>query len=142
MTASQKIKREIMLEAVKAFKEHPKRYERHEEFIALVESGITDATVEKQYYKFIQEEFQYDFESEFREGTVETNLPCEYSRHYEARSVARKMCDGSWVGWTYWYGGGKHGNPEEIEWMLDAYNLELTETEKLVIIQEFKKVNG
>lgn len=50
------------------------------------------------------------------------------------------MTDGSWVGWVYWYGGGKHGDPEDIEWMKDAYDLELTETEKLVVVQEFKKI--
>lgn len=58
-----------------------------------------------------------------REGTENTNLPCGYSRHYESRSVASRAPDGSWVGWTYWYGGGKHGQPQSIDWMEEAYDV-------------------
>jgi len=75
-----------------------------------------------------------------REGEVETNLPTEWSRHYESKSVAAKAPDGSWVGWTYWYGGGKHGEPESIDWMDSAYDLSVTEEEKLVIVRTFKKI--
>ena len=75
-----------------------------------------------------------------REGTVETNIPSPDSRHYESKSVAAKMPDGSWVGWTYWYGGGKHGCPEEIDWMDEAYNLDCLEEQKLVTVQTFTKV--
>ena len=52
-----------------------------------------------------------DLLSEFREGEVETNIACDWSRHYESKSVAASLSDGTWVGWTYWYGGGKHGEP-------------------------------
>lgn len=76
---------------------------------------------------------------EFREGDVETGIECDYSRYYECKSVAAKTPDGSWVGWTYWYGGGKHGNPEEIEWMEHAYDLDVSEEEKLVTVQTFTK---
>ena len=75
-----------------------------------------------------------------REGEVEINLPTEWSRHYESKSVAAKAPDGSWVGWTYWYGGGKHGEPESIDWMDSAYDLSVTEEEKLVIVRTFKKI--
>ena len=74
---------------------------------------------------------------DFRQGEVETNIPTPYSRHYEAKSVAALMPDGSWVGWTYWYGGGKHGDPESIDWMEDAYDLNVVEEEKLVIVRTF-----
>jgi hypothetical protein len=40
-----------------------------------------------------------------------TDIPAPSSRHYEAKSVAKQMSDGTWVGWTFWYGGGKHGEP-------------------------------
>lgn len=76
---------------------------------------------------------------EFREGEVETNIEAPWSRNYESKSVAAQMSDGSWVGWTYWYGGGKHANPEEIEWMGDAYDLECVEEEKLVVVRTFTK---
>ena len=69
----------------------------------------------------------------------ETDIPCQWSRQYESKSVAAKMPDGSWVGWTYWYGGGKHGEPEAIDWMDDAYDLACTEEEKVVIVRTFTK---
>ena len=82
-----------------------------------------------------------DIVYDFREGEVETDIPCECSRNYELKSVAAKMFDGSWVGWTYWYGGGKHGNPEEIPWMEYAYDLDCIEEEKLVTVRTFSKKN-
>ena len=80
-----------------------------------------------------------DAKSEIRQGEVETGLPCEYSRHYESKSVAAKASDGSWVGWTYWYGGGKHGEPEAIDWIEGAYDLSCFEEERLVTVRTFSK---
>lgn len=80
-----------------------------------------------------------DCKYEFREGQVETDVPCESSRHYESSSVAAQCPDGTWVGWTYWYGGGKHGEPEAIDWIEHAYNLECIEEEKLVVVRTFTK---
>lgn len=102
--------------------------------------GITAENVDDAYETAKEEaESIYDYEYEFREGEVETGIECDYSRHYECKSVAAKTPDGSWVGWTYWYGGGKYGNPEEIDWMEYAYDLNVTEEEKLVTIQTFTK---
>lgn len=61
---------------------------------------------------------------ELRGGTVETGLPSPSSRCYEGTEVAAMMPDGSWVGWTYWHGGGKHGDPDAIDWIADAYELQ------------------
>lgn len=83
-----------------------------------------------------------DYKYEFREGQVETDIPCESSRHYESSSVAAKCPDGTWVGWTYWYGGGKHGEPEAIDWIEHAYNLDCVEQEKLVVVRKFSKKKG
>ena len=80
-----------------------------------------------------------EIEDDFREGDEETGEPCDWSRHYESKSVASKMLDGSWVGWTYWYGGGKHGEPEAIPWIEDAYDLDVTEEEKVVTVRTFKR---
>lgn len=74
-----------------------------------------------------------------REGEVETKLPSQFSRHYEAKEVAAKAPDGSWVGWTYWYGGGKWGEPEAIDWMSEAYALNCAEEEKVVVVRTFTK---
>lgn len=98
-------------------------------------STITEENLDDLY----EELYADDIEFEFREGEVETNIPCEYSRHYESKSVAAKMLDGSWIGWTYWYGGGKHGEPESIDWMGGAYELDVAEEEKLVVVRTFTK---
>ena len=81
-----------------------------------------------------------DIYYEFREGNVETGLDCEWSRHYESKSVASKMSDGSWVGWTYWYGGGKHAEPDIIDWVEGAYDLDCNEREVLTLVRTFSKV--
>ena len=62
------------------------------------------------------------------------------SRHYECDEVAAQCPDGKWVGWTYWHGGGKHGEPEAIDWMNDAYDVSVTEEEKLVTVRTFAKM--
>lgn len=100
----------------------------------------TDENVDEAYDLLVENDGHHDLECEMREGEVETNIPSEYSRHFESKSVATKLSDGSWVGWTYWYGGGKHSEPGSVEWMPYAYNLTMTEEEKLVTIQTFTKV--
>lgn len=77
--------------------------------------------------------------SDFREGQKETDLPCDYSRHYESEAVGAKMYDGGWVGWTYWHGGGKHSDPDSIPWMEDAYEVDVSVEEKMVEVYTFKK---
>lgn len=81
----------------------------------------------------------YDEMYQFRSDGEETNLPAPSSRHYEADQVACQTPFG-WVSWTYWYGGGKHGNPEEIDWIEDAFYVDCFEEEKLVVVREFRKV--
>jgi hypothetical protein len=81
----------------------------------------------------------YEAMYEIRGGQFETTVACEWSRHYESRSVGAALPDGSLVGWTYWYGGGKHGEPEAIDWMEDAYGL-VVEKEEMVVVKTYKKV--
>ncbi len=69
----------------------------------------------------------------------ETTIDPPGSRNYESKSVASMMLDGSYVGWTYWYGGGKHGEPEAIDWIGDAYDLDVTEEQKLVTVRKWSK---
>lgn len=80
-----------------------------------------------------------DAVSEFREGTHETEIPTPYSRNYESKSVAAKLDDGTWVGWTFWY--GKFGDPEAIDWLEEAYDLEVKEEEKMVTVFTFTRKN-
>ena len=46
-----------------------------------------------------------------------------YSRHYDCKPVVMQL-EGKWVCWLYWYGGGKHGEPDGIEWIDDAIFVE------------------
>lgn len=59
--------------------------------------------------------------------------------NYEHESHALQLEDGSWVGWTYWYGGGKHAEPSSIPWMEYAYALNCTETQVMVTQRLFTK---
>lgn len=77
---------------------------------------------------------------EIRGSGTPTGLHSPSSRHYESESVAVQCPNGEWVGFTYWYGGGKHGNPEEIDWIEYAYDVHCTEERKMVVVQTFEKV--
>ena len=79
-------------------------------------------------------------ESELRNSyTHVTGIECVSSRHYSTSSVARQF-GGKWVGWTFWYGGGKHGEPESVEWMEDAYFVDAKEETRVVLV--FAKVES
>lgn len=126
MTPTNKIKTTILLKA-------------RDEWGAILSKdpiSVTEEELEMLYYNTDTQDVSY----EFREDEIVTDIKCDWSRHYESRSVAAKMFDGSWVGWTYWYGGGKHGCPESINWMESAYDLECKEEEKLVVVRTFTKL--
>ena len=78
--------------------------------------------------------------SDIRSGTEETGLACEYSQSFESKSVASKAPNGQWVGWTYWYGGGKHSYAEETGWAEDAYLLDMLEESRTFTAHIFTKV--
>jgi len=131
MNAEQKIKKQILLQAQGGLYSEP--------FKKGIE--ITAENVDGLYDEFRETNFYWDYESEFRGGEVETEIDAGWSRNYELKSVASQVFDGSWVGWTYVYGGGKHACPEDIPWMDDAYELSCTESEKTVIVRDFQKVS-
>ncbi len=80
----------------------------------------------------------FDYLYDFRDSGEESNIPCETSRYYESESRATRLSSGEWVGWTYWYGGGKHSYPGEINWLEGAYYLKEPKP-KTIIIYEFEK---
>jgi len=77
---------------------------------------------------------------EIRASGTETDLPCSGRGYCEAKAVAAKLPDGSWVGWTYYYGGGKHGQPEEMPWIDGAYDVSCVEQEIVAIHRTFAVV--
>lgn len=104
------------------------------------ESGRTPDEIDWLYDVLVDIDAHWDAEEEIRGSGINTNIPCQRSRNYESKSVAAKMPDGSWVGWTYWYGGGKHGEPEAIDWINEAYDVDCSETRQMVTVRAFKKL--
>ena len=101
---------------------------------------VTPENIDDLWGEYENQDSIYNATNEIRQSwDEETDIPCEWSRHYESKSVAAKMPDGSWVGWTYWYGGGKYGEPEAIDWMESAYNIDCVEEERVVTVRTFTK---
>lgn len=124
MTPEQRIKREILIDA-----------DMHANEGVRIE--ITEENVDELYEAANEDCGLQDAIYDFRCSGIDTELPSPTSRHYETKSVARKLMDGHWVGWTYWFGGGKHGEPEAIDWMYGVYALDCKEEEKLVVVRTF-----
>lgn len=79
-----------------------------------------------------------DWQDAVRLSGTRTNIPArDSSRHYECEEVGAEL-SGVWVGWTYWHGGGKHGEPRAIPWIEHAYLLDVTEEEKVVTVRTFR----
>lgn len=126
MTAEQAIKREILLDMRDEYSDLKD--------VPLNTAEQIDEAYDDEAYDTIQ-----DYESEFRHSyDCETDIPAPGSRHYESKSVAKMLSDGTWVGFTYWFGGGKHGEPGAVPWMEDAYFLDVAEEEKMVTVRTFK----
>ena len=119
MTPEQKIKRHILQEIAKVDESIP---------------GIIDGENLDELWEIHIEDSdsKCDFVNEFRESGEDTNLDPPYSRHYESRQVARQLDDGTWVAWTYWYGGGKHACPEDVDWIRGAFEVEVRQETRVV----------
>ena len=125
MTPEQKLKHAILLRAVEM------------ENISPIEIPVTAENVDEIFDGNDAGWELQDARNEMRGGQVETDIDCEWSRNYESKAVAAQMPDGSWVGWTYWFGGGKHGEPEAIDWIDAAYDLICTEEVKTMTVRTF-----
>jgi hypothetical protein len=80
-------------------------------------------------------EFRCSGEPHYWEGSPDAL----YSRHYEYDLVIAKLEDGTWVGWLYYYGGGKHGDPGSIEWLEHAQILDVVSEKRVTTtVREFK----
>lgn len=103
------------------------------------ENGVNDAWSQTEKYEGIFCESEIiDEKNDFRCSGQATNLTCSgYSRYYECEQVAIKLVDGSYVSWIYWTGGGKHGEPESIPWIDDAFEVDCVEEQKMVTVYNF-----
>jgi len=102
---------------------------------------VTGDNVDALYAALVAEDGHWDARNEVRCSGVETGLartvPYMTARHYDHKEVAAKMPDGSWVGWTYWHGGGKHGEPSAVEWMDGSYPVNQREEPRTIIVNLF-----
>lgn len=81
----------------------------------------------------------YEVEYETRYG-IETDLhPKTSSRHYEIEVRAMEV-DGVWVAWDFYYGGGKHGEPEAFDWISNARIVECEEKVVTKVEYTFKEI--
>lgn len=127
MSPEQKIKHLILL--------------KHEQWVERELPPITADNIDEVYEEIDGDDYALqDARYEMRESGQETGLPARHhSRHYESDEVAVKYIDGTWVGFTYWYGGGKYGEPEAIDWMDDAYDVVATQETRIVNVFSLAK---
>ena len=79
---------------------------------------------------------------EFRYGGEEYNLDTKnYPRHYEIdfriKEITAEAESGEtisrWIGWNYYYGGGKHACPEDVDWISSAEFVKLVSEEVVTV---------
>lgn len=80
--------------------------------------------------------------NEFRENGEEIDSKVEQGRYYCFQEVAKLITglDDLYLGWTYYFGGGKHSQPEQVEWMADCYLLKCKEIKEIKIVKIYEKL--
>ena len=134
MKAPQLIKKTLLEDEIKCFEEYGHDWDNSER-LGKVLNELTDDNIDYVYGEVceLDGDFRYGYYySEFRQNYDQVIESHEYSgRHYDGDFVAQKIGD-IWVGYPYYYGGGKYGSPELIDWIDDAVYLKATETTKVV----------
>jgi hypothetical protein len=104
-------------------------------------ASVTAENVDQLYDDLVANDGHWDTRNEVRCSGRETGLKRDVhymiARHYDHEEVAAKMPDGFWVGWTYWHGGGKHGDPSAVEWMSEAYAVNHREEPRTILVDIF-----
>lgn len=128
----------------------PKQAIREDILCQAIENGdivdpktfLSEDNIDRLYEELLAKEgLHWEYESDFRYSGEDTDLPCFGNQHYEAKYVAARLKDGRWIGWTFWYGGGKHSDPGSIPWMEDASFLRCTEEEIVITQRTFEIIN-
>jgi len=134
MNAEQSIKRHILMSMLTE-----EQMDEDDNLDLSTADGVDAAYEQAEEYTGSFEDTEIiDEVSDFRCSGQETNLTCkEYSRHYESERVAAKLNDGTYVSWVYWTGGGKHGEPEAMGWMEDAFFVDCEEKQQMVTTYNF-----
>jgi len=66
----------------------------------------------------------------------------EGASFYPSREVGIAITglDSYCLGWTYYFGGGDYGCPDEVEWVEDCYLLKVREVEETRIVKIYEKI--
>ena len=128
-------KRIILLSAInqeiECYPTFTKHLEEGETFETMSDGELDDYIINHESFGALED---------IRESGMTTNIIANGSSYYEVDFVARKF-DGVWIGWEYYYGGGKHANPSgAIDWTGTAIFLDVIEKEVTTIQQTFSKV--
>ncbi|KWA83947.1 hypothetical protein WL29_21510 [Burkholderia ubonensis] len=104
-------------------------------------ASVTSDNVDQLYDALVADDGHWDARNEIRCTGIATGLsrrvPLSIARHYEHREVAAEMPDGTWVGWTFWHGGGKFDDSPNIEWMSEAYAVDHRAEPKTIMVDIF-----
>lgn len=86
----------------------------------VVLSKLTVENIDSIFDELEYDDAMQDGREEVRCSGIPADLkPKNWSRHFEIDAVAKNI-NGTWVAWDYYYGGGKHAEPETCEWIGDA----------------------
>ena len=137
--AEQAIRKQIVRDCIRELKPDVEKYPGEYTLVleCLEHYGVTlDSEYSEDLWHALSESgYLYDAEDEFRNGGQPSGLATRYDcRHYENEEHAYLLDTGEWVGFTYWYGGGKHGEPGAVEWMEGAYFLDVREETRVVSV--------
>jgi hypothetical protein len=122
LTARTILKREILIHCLNSELEYASDNARYREALSELKSVPIAQT---EAIESFWDELEIDLDAnEFRVSGIRTGIKPRFdSRYYGCAEVGKPVTGFSdlWVGWTYWYGGGKHGEPGAEEWIESAY---------------------
>ncbi|UJQ43523.1 hypothetical protein [Acinetobacter phage vB_AbM_WUPSU] len=128
MTAQQLIRKAILLKAVD--------FENIEPF----NQSLDGSGIDELYESYNEYDELNDPKNEIRYGQVDANLNAiTWSRSYEIDVRAMKI-DGVWVAWDFYYGGGKHGEPESFDWISNARVVNCEEIQVMTTQYNFSEI--
>jgi hypothetical protein len=132
MTAEQRIKRHILLQALA------------ENDDLKFDGEITAENIDDVYaYVLCDIGLCFKYEEKFRGSGEPSGINTQSSFSYEKHDsieMVRQLSDGTWVGWTYWHGRSGIGDPATVDWMLEAYDVEMHEETRVVKVFARKDV--
>ena len=104
-----------------------KAIERHEKYQIEIPEDITDSD---EYCSV-----KYDVRHEGQEVIINgKDIPS--CRVFECVYHFQEI-DGKCVAYPYWFGGGKHGEPESVDWIEYAFFIEL---DTPIVVQTYKEI--